>query len=84
MMDFFEVIKALEKGEIRVAEKVDGAWKVNAWIKEAILEGFRLAVLPGRQGKDSPRWQQCPLWVLPRTLSYHDAPGLCQHRRLGR
>ena len=45
MMDFFEVIKALEKGEIRVAEKVDGAWKVNAWIKEAILEGFRLGKL---------------------------------------
>ena len=45
MMDFFEVIKALEKGEIRVAEKVDGAWKVNAWIKDAILEGFRLGKL---------------------------------------
>ena len=45
MMDFFEVIKALEKGEIRVAEKVGGAWKVNAWIKEAILEGFRIGKL---------------------------------------
>ena len=45
MMDFFDVIKALEKGEIRVAEKVDGTWKVNAWIKEAILEGFRIGKL---------------------------------------
>ena len=41
MMDFFETIQALEKGEIRVAEKAGGSWKVNAWIKEAILEGFR-------------------------------------------
>lgn len=45
MMDFFDVIKALERGEIRVAEKVDGTWKVNAWIKEAILEGFRIGKL---------------------------------------
>ena len=41
MMDFFDVIRALEKGEIRVAEKDGGSWKVNTWIKEAILEGFR-------------------------------------------
>lgn len=41
MMDFFKTIQALEKGEIRVAEKAGGTWKVNAWIKEAILEGFR-------------------------------------------
>ena len=40
-MDFFETIRALEKGEIRVAEKTGGTWKVNAWIKEAILQGFR-------------------------------------------
>ena len=45
MMDFFETISALEKGEIRVAEKKDGVWKVNSWIKEAILEGFRIGKL---------------------------------------
>ena len=45
MMDFFETIQALEKGEIRVAEKAGGSWKVNAWIKEAILEGFRTGKL---------------------------------------
>ena len=31
---------ALEKGEIRVAEKIDGKWKVNTSVKESILEGF--------------------------------------------
>ena len=45
MMDFFETIQALEKGEIRVAEKTGGTWTVNAWIKEAILEGFRTGKL---------------------------------------
>ena len=35
-------IAALDAGEIRVAEKRDGEWKVNAWIKEAITLYFRL------------------------------------------
>lgn len=38
---FYEVCSALEKGEIRVAERIDGQWIVNAWIKEVILSGFR-------------------------------------------
>ncbi len=44
-MDFQTVRRQLETGEIRVAEKVDGRWKVNAWIKEAILEGFKAGKL---------------------------------------
>lgn len=39
---FNEVIAGLESGEIRVAEKIDGVWKVNSWVKEVILAGFRL------------------------------------------
>lgn len=42
---FFEICSDLEAGRIRVAEKVDGQWRVNMWIKEAILEGFRLGTL---------------------------------------
>lgn len=44
-MDFFEVCRKLETGEVRVAEKIDGQWKVNPWVKEAILEGFRIGKL---------------------------------------
>ncbi len=40
-MEYKEVVRLLEAGEIRVAEKTGGEWKVNAWIKEAILDGFR-------------------------------------------
>ena len=51
---FEEVLDALEKGEIRVAEKVDGVWKVNRWVKEVILAGFRLgAVRDMSQGQFS-------------------------------
>lgn len=39
---FYDTISRLEKGEIRVAEKKDGDWIVNGWIKEVILSGFRL------------------------------------------
>jgi len=39
---FNEVIAGLEAGTIRVAEKVDGKWQVNKWVKEVILTGFRL------------------------------------------
>lgn len=35
-----EVIQALDKGEIRVSEKVNGQWKVNDWIKKAVILYF--------------------------------------------
>lgn len=38
---FYEVCRDLESGRVRVAEKVDGEWKVNLWVKEVILSGFR-------------------------------------------
>ena len=42
---FNAVMDQLEKGEVRVAEKVNGEWKVNSWVKEVILAGFRLGKL---------------------------------------
>ena len=35
----------LTRGEIRAAEKVGGVWKVNVWVKQGILLGFRLGEL---------------------------------------
>ena len=45
MEKFLQVCEDLESGKIRVAEKKDGEWKVNSWIKEMILTGFRLGKL---------------------------------------
>ena len=45
IVKFNETIAALERGEVRVAEKVNGEWKVNSWVKEIILSGFRLGKL---------------------------------------
>jgi 2,3,4,5-tetrahydropyridine-2-carboxylate N-succinyltransferase len=40
--DVEAIIAALDRGEIRVAEKVDGEWRVNEEAKQAILDYFRL------------------------------------------
>ncbi len=41
----FDTIAALDRGELRVAEKVDGEWVVHEWVKRAILLYFRIAGL---------------------------------------
>jgi len=42
---FFDFRSALTRGDIRAAEKIDGRWVVNAWVKQGILLGFRLGEL---------------------------------------
>ena len=40
-----DTIAKLDRGELRVAEKRDGEWVVNEWVKQAIMLYFRLAGL---------------------------------------
>ena len=45
---FEELRAALERGEVRAASPDEGApmgWRVNAWVKQGILLGFRLGAL---------------------------------------
>jgi 2,3,4,5-tetrahydropyridine-2-carboxylate N-succinyltransferase len=42
---FKELLKLLNKGEIRSAEFVNGAWQANPWVKQGILLGFRIGKL---------------------------------------
>jgi 2,3,4,5-tetrahydropyridine-2,6-dicarboxylate N-succinyltransferase len=37
-----QAITLLDAGKARVAEKRDGEWRVNQWLKKAVLLGFRL------------------------------------------
>ena len=37
-----ESIRMLDSGEARVAEKKDGEWRVNEWLKKAVLLSFRI------------------------------------------
>ena len=46
-------LNLLDSGEARVAEKGAGGWKVNQWLKKAVLLSFRLndnAMIPGGPG----------------------------------
>lgn len=38
-----EIIEALARGELRVANPKNGQWQLNSWVKEAILYYFKLA-----------------------------------------
>ena len=42
---FLKFRDLLTRGEIRAAEKVGGEWKVNIWVKQGVLLGFRLGEL---------------------------------------
>jgi 2,3,4,5-tetrahydropyridine-2-carboxylate N-succinyltransferase len=42
---FLQFREALTQGTIRAAEKRDGQWVVNGWVKQGILLGFRLGEL---------------------------------------
>ena len=47
-------IDELDAGKARVAEKVDGDWHVNQWLKKAVLLSFRLTdnkVMPGTHSR---------------------------------
>jgi 2,3,4,5-tetrahydropyridine-2-carboxylate N-succinyltransferase len=53
----------LDQGRARVAEKTpDGSWRVNQWLKKAVLLSFRLndmSVIPGAPGK-AAWWDKVP------------------------
>jgi 2,3,4,5-tetrahydropyridine-2-carboxylate N-succinyltransferase len=36
------VLSELDAGSLRVAQKIDGQWHVNQWVKKAVLLSFRL------------------------------------------
>lgn len=41
--DIISVINAVDAGELRVAEKIDGDWHVNTWVKTAIIKFFGIS-----------------------------------------
>jgi len=42
---FLEFRDALSSGTVRAAEKIDGTWRTNGWVKQGILLGFRIGEL---------------------------------------
>jgi 2,3,4,5-tetrahydropyridine-2-carboxylate N-succinyltransferase len=55
-------LNLLDSGERRVAEKVDGSWQVNQWLKKAVLLSFRIndmEAIPGGPG-GAHWWDKVP------------------------
>ena len=88
-----EALGLLDRGAARVAEKVadgpsKGAWRVNQWLKKAVLLSFRLndmSVIPGGPGR-AAWWDKVPSkfdgWSEKdfRTAGFRAVPG-CVVRR---
>jgi 2,3,4,5-tetrahydropyridine-2-carboxylate N-succinyltransferase len=57
-----EALELLDRGEARVAEKQGAGWRVNQWLKKAVLLSFRLndmSPIPGGPGQAS-WWDKVP------------------------
>ncbi len=53
------LLAALEAGRLRAAERgQDGTWRANAWVKEAILSGFRRTSLTRMEGPGYPMFDK--------------------------
>lgn len=58
-----EALSLLDSGKARVAEKIDGTWVVNQWLKKAVLLSFRLndmEMIKGASGEDAHWWDKVP------------------------
>lgn len=64
-----QVIDQLDRGEIRVANKVDGEWVVNQWIKKAVLLSFRIRENEVLDGSETKYYDKVPL----KFASYDEA-----------
>jgi 2,3,4,5-tetrahydropyridine-2-carboxylate N-succinyltransferase len=55
-------IEALDSGASRVAEKGPDGWRVNQWLKKAVLLGFRLNPMEATSGGPggAPWWDKVP------------------------
>ena len=54
-------LSLLDSGKARVAEKRDGRWQVNEWLKKAVLLSFRLSDNAAVRGTFTNYWDKVPL-----------------------
>ncbi len=82
-----ECLRRLDAGETRVAEKIDGAWQVRQWLKQAILLSFRLSPnVVTWAGGIGPWWDKVPgkfeAWEEPQfeAAGFRAVPGAVVRR----
>jgi 2,3,4,5-tetrahydropyridine-2-carboxylate N-succinyltransferase len=61
-----KTLTALDRGQLRVAEKISGQWHVNQWAKKAVLLSFRIYPMqlinnaPARNNHQTHWWDKVP------------------------
>jgi 2,3,4,5-tetrahydropyridine-2-carboxylate N-succinyltransferase len=70
-----EALGLLDRGEARVAEKVDGEWVVNEWLKKAVLVSFRLHGNRVMRGGETHYYDKVPLKYAEYGQSDFEAQG---------
>lgn len=65
---FKELVNLLNKGQVRSAEKVNGEWKANEWVKKGILLGFRLGKLKNYSVEHFKFFDKHTLQLKPLTI----------------
>ena len=60
-----ETINLVDSGKIRVANKQNGIWVVNQWIKKAILLSFRINKMEMMKGPYTTWYDNCLLYTSP-------------------
>ena len=64
--EVLRVLDKLDKGELRVCEKIDGEWQVHQWLKKTILLSFRIQDMelinggPSVVGGNTSWWDKVP------------------------
>jgi 2,3,4,5-tetrahydropyridine-2,6-dicarboxylate N-succinyltransferase len=56
-----ETIARLDRGELRMAEKVNGEWHVNSWIQQAIMLYFRITEMATSHAGPLEYYDRLPL-----------------------
>ncbi|TKB50795.1 2,3,4,5-tetrahydropyridine-2,6-dicarboxylate N-succinyltransferase [Ferrimonas aestuarii] len=67
--DVKQALDMLDKGQARVAEKKDGKWVVNEWLKKAVLLSFRLFDNQVMDGAETRYFDKVPM----KFADYDDA-----------
>jgi 2,3,4,5-tetrahydropyridine-2-carboxylate N-succinyltransferase len=74
-------LAGMDEGALRVAEKVDGAWRDNQWLKKAVLLSFRLNdSVPVFGGPRDPELGDSPWYdKVPSKFAGWDKPLFAKH-----
>ncbi|RYV02202.1 2,3,4,5-tetrahydropyridine-2,6-dicarboxylate N-succinyltransferase [Shewanella sp. OPT22] len=74
--DVEQAIAMLDSGEVRVAEKIDGEWVVNQWLKKAVLLSFRIFENKVIEGAENKYFDKVPLKFADYDQARFEAEGM--------